>query len=123
MFLHRVLFALLNRLLILRQWATRSRRGDWTKVGESVHVKEILHIGFLVEEHDVRSQPAASDAEVNVAVVSFRSLILRVQSVEEQVTTFRRLACARDREVVDEETKHAVIVVVRLVDEATWVGW
>ena len=123
MFLHCVLFALLDRLLIFRQRETRSWRGDRTKIRESVHVKEIFHIEFLVEEHDVGSQPAASDAKVNIAIVGFRSLVLRVQSFEEQITTFCKFSCARNRKIIDEETKHAVVVVICLVNEATWVGW
>ena len=123
MFLHCVLFALLDRLLIFRQRETGSRRGNRTKIRESVHVKEIFHVGFLVEEHDMGCQPSASDAEVNVAVVSFRSVVLRAQVLEEHVTTFGGRACACNREVVDEETNNAVVVYVRLVDETTWVGW
>ena len=86
-------------------------------------MKEIFYIGFLVKKHDVGSQPAASDAKVNVAVVRFRSLVLRVQSFEEQITTCGACACARNRKIIDEEAKHAVVVVICLVNEATWVGW
>ena len=123
MFLHCVLFALLDRLLIFRQRKTGSRRGNRTKIRESVHVKEIFHVGFLVEEHDMGCQPSASDAEVNVAVVSLRGLVLRVEPFEEQIAAFGRLACTRNREIINEETKYAVVVCVCLVDETTWVGW
>ena len=69
------------------------------------------------------SQPAAPNAEIDVAVVCFRSFVLLAQVLEEHVTTFGGRACACNREVVDEETDNAVVVDVRLVDETTWVGW
>ena len=44
------------------------------------------------------------------------------QIFEEHVAALGRLACARDGEVINEQTQNAVVVLVGLMNEATWIG-
>ena len=85
-------------------------------------MEEVLHVGLLIEEHSVRSQSAAANAKVYVAVISLRSFVCGTQLVEEHVAALGRLACARDGEVINEQTQNAVVVLVGLMNEATWIS-
>ena len=85
-------------------------------------MEEVLHVGLLIEKHDVGCQSTAANAEIDVAVISLRGFVCGTQLFEEHVATLGRLACARDGEVVDEQTQNAVVVLVGLMNETAWIS-
>ena len=85
-------------------------------------MEKVLHVGLLIKKHDVGCQSTAANAEVDVAVISLRSFVCGTHIFEEHVATLGRLACARDGEVVNEQTQNAVVVLVGLMDEAAWIS-
>ena len=85
-------------------------------------MEEVLHVGLLIEKHGVGSQSTAANAEIDVAVISLRGFVCGTQLFEEHVATLGRLSCARDGEVVNEQTQNAVVGLVGLMSEAAWIS-
>ena len=86
-------------------------------------MEEVLHIRFLVKEHDVGCKSATADAKVDIFVVGNGSIVFLIEVLKELVATFRAFPSAGNGEVVDKEAKYAVIVVGGLVEKAARICW
>ena len=71
---HGVLFALLDWLLLLGEHSSRSSFCDRTEILEAVRVEKILHVGSLIKEVAMGLEPATTNADVDVVVISFARL-------------------------------------------------
>ena len=73
-FLHGVLLTLLDGLLLLGEYSTRSGVGGRTKILEAVRVEKILHVGSLIKEVAMGLEPTAANADVDVVVIGVACL-------------------------------------------------